>query len=151
MNWIRFNQDRKVINYDFILESFTYRAVFNKTLFLQKKTLYVSILKSRVIQIDDPINKSLESIWLAKKEYCNTFCDCEFSPICTEKHVPNFMVTDNKYFFEKECIYNPYIGKWSYEEGYRSFVECNIISDENGFSIDHQKLEEINNKIWGYE
>ncbi len=151
MNLNRFNQDSMVINYDFNLESFTYHAVFNKTLFLQNKTLYDSRLKSRVTQIDDPINNSLGSIWLAKKENCDTCCDCEFSPMCTDKRIPKFRSTDIKYFFDKECLYNPYIARWSHEEGFRSLVECNVTSDENGFSIDQQKLAEINNEIWGYE
>ncbi|HLV91705.1 MAG TPA: hypothetical protein VKX34_01175, partial [Aequorivita sp.] len=50
-----------------------------------------------------------------------------------------------------ECNYNPYIAKWEGEEGYKTLSECGVISNENGFTIDHDKIAEINAKLWGEE
>jgi hypothetical protein len=68
--------------------------------------------------------------------------------MCTDNRVP-FKRKKNEWFHKTECFFNPYISKWKEEEGYKTLSECGVISNENGFSIDHDKIAEINKVLWG--
>lgn len=74
--------------------------------------------------------------------------DCEFRYICTDCRAyiddPNDI-----YSRPSKCTYNPYIAKWKEEEGYRTLEECGVICNEQGFSIDHEKIAQINKELWG--
>jgi len=85
-----------------------------------------------------------------KKDDIEVCQDCEFRHICTDCRA----FTDSKSrpnARPSKCNYNPYIAKWSHEEGYRTLAECGVISNENEFSIDHEKIVEINKELWGEE
>lgn len=85
-----------------------------------------------------------------KKDDIEVCKDCEFRYICTDCRA----FTDSKDRINarpSKCNYNPYISKWSHEEGYRTLQECGVISNENGFSIDHEKIAKINEELWGEE
>lgn len=92
-------------------------------------------------------NKGLGTI---KKDQISVCKDCEFRYICVDNRTP-ITRSKNDYFFESECSYNPYIAKWSHDEGYLTLSECGVISDEKGFSIDHDRITEINSKLWSDE
>ena len=85
---------------------------------------------------------------LINKEKIEVCKDCEHIHICTDCRIN---VSDPKNIFSKPkfCTYNPYISKWDGEEGYKTLAECGVISNENGFSIDHDKIAEINKVLWG--
>lgn len=94
--------------------------------------------------IDDADFKPL---WHITKEQIDVCKDCEFRHICTDCRA----FTDHKRPNSRpsKCTYNPYIGKWQGEEGYRTLQECGIRSDETGFYIDHDKIAAINRELWG--
>lgn len=84
----------------------------------------------------------------SKINVCN---ECELRNMCTDLQEP-FDFQDSERFYKKiECKYNPYISKWEGEEGYLTLTECGVISNEHEFSIDYDKLAEINNYLWGDE
>jgi len=55
------------------------------------------------------------------------------------------MKNGESYMYKEPCIYNPYIAKWSGEEGYIPVKECGSYSKETGFIPDIEKITEINN------
>lgn len=76
---------------------------------------------------------------------CST---CEFRGVCLDYRIPLKQI-DDTFFYDNECSYNPYIAKWEGEVGYRTLAECGVISNEEGFFIDHERIAEINRELWG--
>lgn len=74
--------------------------------------------------------------------------DCEFRSICSDCRIYTEN-NGNEYSKPINCTYNPYISKWSNEEGYRTLSECGVISNEHEFSIDHERIAAINKELWG--
>ena len=83
-----------------------------------------------------------------KKDETDVCKDCEFRHMCVDNRLP-YERSPNEWYHKIECNYNPYIAKWEGEEGYRTLAECGVISNEEGFSIDHEKIAEINEELWG--
>lgn len=83
-----------------------------------------------------------------KKEDIEVCQDCEFRYVCTDCRAYTDSTQRNNARPSK-CDYNPYIAKWSHEEGYRTLSECGVISNEYEFSIDHERIAEINKELWG--
>ncbi len=83
-----------------------------------------------------------------KKDDIEVCKDCEFRHICTDcrAFTDSSSRTNSR---PMKCGYNPYIGKWSHENDYLPLSKCGIHSNENEFSIDHDKIAKINKKIWG--
>lgn len=85
-----------------------------------------------------------------KKDEIQVCKDCEYRHMCLDCRV----FTDdplNPYSRPFKCNYNPYIAKWKGEEGYLNIEECGVFSNEQGFLIDHDKVAEINEQLWGKE
>ncbi len=92
--------------------------------------------------------KEFKDLWHIKKDDIQVCKDCEFRYMCTDCRV--FIDNPNDiYSRPSKCNYNPYIAKWKGEEGYRTLEECGVISNEQGFSIDHEKIAQINKELWG--
>jgi radical SAM protein with 4Fe4S-binding SPASM domain len=91
-----------------------------------------------------------QKYWFVHKEITDVCKDCEFRHMCVDNRLPH-QRAENEWFHQTECNYNPYIAKWKGEEGYRTLAECGVISNENEFSIDHEKIAEINKELWGEE
>ena len=68
--------------------------------------------------------------------------------MCVDNRLPHKR-KENEWYHKTECNYNPYIAKWEEEEGYKTLKECGVVSNENEFSINHDKIAEINKDIWG--
>lgn len=85
-----------------------------------------------------------------KKDEIEVCSDCEFRHMCLDCRA---FIDDSKNPNSRpfKCNYNPYIAKWKDEEGYRTLAECGVTSDENGFTIDHEKIAKINEELWGEE
>ncbi len=103
------------------------------------------------IMIDELITKKeFKGIWNISKDKINVCSDCEYRYICTDCRA--FRDNEKDLFSRpSKCKYNPYIGKWSHEDGFRTLSECGVISNENEFSIDHDRIAEINKEIWEEE
>lgn len=91
-----------------------------------------------------------QKYWYIHKELCDVCKDCEFRHMCVDSRLP-FQREDDSWYHKTECNYNPYICKWEGEEGYRTLEECGVISDEKGFSIDHERIAAINKILWEEE
>ena len=72
--------------------------------------------------------------------------DCEFRNICVDIRVP-YKRVENEWYHKSECNYNPYISKWKGEKDYLPIALCGVISNENGFTIDHKLIANINKQF----
>lgn len=141
---------------DHFFESKTYNTCLNKKISINELGQIKKCPSSNEILGDVKKNDLKEIISLKefsrydlinkdKIEVCNA---CEHRYICTDCRI-NLSNSNNIYSKPKHCSYNPYISKWEGEEGYKTLAECGVISNENGFSIDHDKIAEINKELWG--
>jgi hypothetical protein len=88
-----------------------------------------------------------QNYWFVHKELCDVCKACEFRHMCVDNRLP-YQRSENEWYHKIECNYNPYIAKWKDEEGYRTLAECGVISNENGFSINHEKVAALNEELW---
>jgi len=88
------------------------------------------------------------SQWDIPKNGIDVCRDCEHRHMCVDP-ILTMQRPDGSCFRPKECAYNPYICKWKGEEGYRTLAECGVVSNADGFSIDHERIAAINAELWG--
>lgn len=93
---------------------------------------------------------AFQKYWFVHKDLCDVCKHCEFRHMCVDNRMP-FERADNQWYHKIECNYNPFIAKWEGDPGYRTLSECGVISNENEFSIDHDRIAEINKEIWEEE
>ena len=151
----------KVVNISYHLEAKNINPYFFKKLYIDKngfihnsKELREHFGNIRDLINSDDIFKIIESsrfqlLWNTPKNNIQVCSDCEFSSVCFDVRVPK--TSSNNFYFEEECFYNPYIGKTKDDEGYQTLEECGVISNENGFSINHEKIAKINALLWSEE
>lgn len=89
----------------------------------------------------------VQKYWQLTKDEIDVCKDCEFRKACIDFR-KIFQRPNEEWYHKIECNYNPYIAKWEGEEGYRSLLECGVITDEKEFSIDHEKIAKINAELW---
>jgi hypothetical protein len=92
-------------------------------------------------------SKTFNYLWDISKNEIDICKDCEFRYMCCDDKLP-ITRNQNHWYHKQECNYNPYICKWKGEDGYHNLVECGVISNEHEFSIDHDKIAEINKELW---
>jgi SPASM domain peptide maturase of grasp-with-spasm system len=90
--------------------------------------------------------ESFKKYWEVNKVNCDVCKDCEFRNICVDNRLP-FKRNNGSWYHKEECNYNPYISKWVGEENYSTLLNMGIISDENNFTIDYDKIKFINDVI----
>ena len=88
-----------------------------------------------------------QKYWFVHKEILDVCKDCEFRHMCVDNRLP-YKRSEKEWYHKIECNYNPYIAKWEGEEGYKTLEECGVISNESGFSIDHDKIAKVNAELW---
>ncbi len=93
---------------------------------------------------------AFQKYWFVHKEITDVCKDCEFRHMCVDNRLP-YQRAKNEWYHKTECNYNPYIAKWKGEEGYRTLAECGVISNHEGFTINHEKIAAINEELWGEE
>lgn len=91
-----------------------------------------------------------QKYWFVHKELCDVCKECEFRHMCVDNRLP-YQRKDGSWYHKTECNYNPYICKWKEEEGYQTLEDIGVISNENGFSINHEKIAAINKILWEEE
>lgn len=144
------------INHLLYSESLSAHTYFNRKLYIGNQgevknakecnEIYGNINNSFDLK-NSVLSPEFQKYWFVKKEETDVCKDCEFRHMCVDNRLP-YERNQNEWYHKIECNYNPYIAKWEDEEGYRILVECGVISNENGFSIDHEKIAEINKELW---
>ncbi|MCC6448545.1 MAG: grasp-with-spasm system SPASM domain peptide maturase [Chitinophagaceae bacterium] len=78
------------------------------------------------IDIMDIINKSnFKVLWNIKKDDTLVCKDCEFRYMCIDTRIP-IKLSDRFWSHEVDCNYNPLLGKWKWEDGYKNVTDLSI-------------------------
>jgi len=146
-------------NMSLFTESQQYHTYFNRKLYIGKDGEIKNALEceldfggiqsvSNVTELKKIISQpNFQKYWLVHKELCDVCKDCEFRHTCVDSRIP-YQRKNKTWYHKEECNYNPYICKWKGEKGYKSLKELDIISNEDGFSINHKIIETINETLW---
>lgn len=159
---INFNKSKNefFINNELFNESQKHHTYFNQKLFIGpsgeiKNAPECDEIFGNIKEINNPeelkkiiSTPEFQKYWNVHKDIQDVCKDCEFRYMCIDNKIPS-QRTENEWYHKIECNYNPYIAKWEGEDGYKTLAECGVISNENGFSIDHEKIAEINKELWG--
>jgi SPASM domain peptide maturase of grasp-with-spasm system len=87
-----------------------------------------------------------KDLWFINKDKIDVCKDCEFRHMCTDCRA--FIKDQNNIYSQPaKCPYNPYIAKWEGEEGYVPVEECGSYSQETGFIVNKQKINNLNKQI----
>jgi radical SAM protein with 4Fe4S-binding SPASM domain len=141
---------------DYFTEAMSYNPYYNKKIFIDDKgkltvgsfVIEIEDIKSNKFNLKEIIKKSKNvSEWGVSKSQIEVCKDCEFRFICQDDRKTK-EGSSNNYYFDSECNYNPYIGKWKGDNGYRSLVECGVIGNQEGFKIDYVKINKVNSELW---
>ena len=147
-------------NYNLFFESKYQNVFYNKKLFIDKSgELYNNLEYTTSFGNIATINNSKDlleildssrfnEIWNTPKDRVAVCCHCEFRRMCIDRSNIHFYPNTDFYHRSKECKYNPFIAKWSHEEGYKTLDQIGVILNENEFSIDMKRIEEINQELW---
>ena len=99
--------------------------------------------------ICDVVNTAdFRKYWMVTKALTDVCSGCEFRNLCVDSRTPSPRA-DGSWHHTNECNYNPYICKWKGEDGYRTLAECGVVSNADGFNIDHDRIAAINAELWG--
>lgn len=152
------DQRNFVSDIQFYSESKNFNNYYNKKLFITSDLSVRLTPQSESLFLIDGARKReyLHSIvsdnnqvemWTAKKDHCDVCKHCEFRYMCVDNRIP---IKRNKgeWYFESECNYNPFIAKWSGEDGYKKLSECGVTSNHFEYQIDDSKLAAINADLW---
>lgn len=142
------------------IESQKQHTYFNRKLYIGKKgeikntevctKEFGSIADAKNIEALKSIIASAEfqQYWHVAKESCDVCKDCEFRHMCVDNRKPH-QRKDGSWYHKEACDYNPYICKWKGEEGYRTLEDSGVISNQEGYQIDHEEIKKVNQEIWG--
>lgn len=148
--------------YDLFTESQTHHTYFNRKLYIGQngEIKNASECEETFGNINDLKNidelkqiiatPEFQKYWFVRKELCDVCKDCEFRHMCVDKRLP-YQRKDGNWYHKTECNYNPYICKWDEEENYQALEEIGVVSNENGFKINHEKITAINKILWEEE
>jgi hypothetical protein len=143
-------------------ESQKHNVYFNRKIYINQHGHIKNATESDVIfgKINEILNinefekiihsNEFQGYWFVNKDLIDACKDCELRNMCVDNRIP-YQRSENEWYHKIECKYNPYISKWSHEDGFRTLSECGVISNENKFSIDHNRIAEINKEIWEEE
>tara|TARA_B110001469_G_scaffold121798_1_gene131641 strand:- start:562 stop:1587 length:1026 start_codon:yes stop_codon:yes gene_type:complete len=148
------------INLKLFIESQKHHTYFNRKMYIGENGEiknapecddefgFIQDIKSES-ELNDIISSTeFQKYWYVYKDICDVCKDCEFRHMCIDNRVPHKR-KKNEWYHKQECNYNPYIAKWEGEEGYNTLLECGVKSNENEFSIDRERIVEINKELWG--
>ena len=123
-----------IVNQKFFIESLWFNPYFNSKIFIDENGTiknsmecldsYGNIQEIKSLQdlMNVIENTSLSIYWKVNKDICDVCMDCEFRYMCSDNRVPT--KGDGVFWFYKtSCHYNPYISKWSNEEGFITVEE----------------------------
>jgi SPASM domain peptide maturase of grasp-with-spasm system len=149
-----YHQPCLVYNSEFYFEALKFNSFHNKKIVLfndkiensNDSGIFYGVINSDNVQ-KWIVDKQIKDLWVKNKD-CIVICkSCEYRFNCFDpRKIKKNIINQN--YFETECVYNPFIGKWQGEDGYKSLLDCGIVSDAFGLKINRNKLRGINNTLW---
>lgn len=117
------------INFPLYREAQDYNTYYNRKIFIDVNGFVSNSWKGKkygVLSIEllrDLVeDKVFTSLWHVNKDKIDVCKDCEFRYVCTDPRLPK-QRENGEWYYESECPYNPYLGKWVGERGYRTLKE----------------------------
>lgn len=160
---IRFNKEgsQKIVN-NFLhyFESIQFHTYFNGKIFINQHGVVsnqpddfnskylIMNLHSKQDVLDIIQLESFNELSRVRKEETVVCKSCELRHMCLDKRLPK-QNSEGNWYHSVECDYNPYIGKWKGEDGYKNLELCGVVSNEKEFKVDHEKIKKINMTLWG--
>lgn len=142
-----------IVNMLFFIESISKNAYYNKKLFIDQKCNILNSYNSRqILHIKDyqaksfSKIKSIEKFWHINKGLIDVCMDCEFRYMCYDPRLPEEKSKD-EWIYNSNCHYNPYIAKWSIEEGFISVEEWRIKNPSWEKSAKRKPLVKVPQKV----
>lgn len=146
-------------NLTFFSESLKFNTYFNRKLFIGEfgeiknapecTESYGNI--EELDSADDLFNivtsSGFQKYWRVHKELIDVCKECEFRHMCLDNRVPEKR-KDNEWYHTSECEYNPFIGKWFSEEGFKTLEQCGVVSSDEDYAIDRPLISKLNKEIW---
>ena len=143
------------VNINLFTESMVYNNCLNKKISLCDDGIVKNCPSMSEVLQKFKVNNKLNILKITNtphskinKDLINVCKDCEFRYVCNDCRA----YTDNNKIHNSrpsKCTYNPYIAKWDGEQGFKTLEQCGVVSNENGFSIDHDEIAKINEELWG--
>jgi radical SAM protein with 4Fe4S-binding SPASM domain len=93
-------------------------------------------------------NPTFQKYWHVNRDSISVCKDCELRYMCFDSRLPK-QRSENEWYFETECDYNPYISKWKGDIGFLSLSDCGVINNADGFFVNNEQITKINAEIWG--
>ncbi|MBS1941500.1 MAG: hypothetical protein JST38_11570 [Bacteroidetes bacterium] len=147
-----------VLHQDTYLEALTWNVYFNRKIFLTRngsvtigdgEEMPLGHGKQRMHDLQVFLDGlGTPALWSSRKDEISVCDDCELRYMCIDPRVP-VQRKDGSYYHNSECSYNPFIAKWSDEAGFAPLAECGVVSNAEGFTIDHERIAAINAELWG--
>lgn len=124
------HQDDFIVDIKLYTEARNYHSYFNRKItiksngyitngpFTTKEFGHISKVNlQEVISTED-----FQALWFATKDKTEVCIDCEFRYMCIDQRLP-IKKSQNLWFHNDECNYNPYLAKWKGEDGYMSLAD----------------------------
>lgn len=110
----------------------------------------LNIKNTDLLQLKDEIisNRKIKQYWEVSKDNTDICNICEFRYQCIDKRIPKKRRDDEMFYYEEECGYNPFIGKWFNEDNFLSLEQTGIQSNSKGFYKHEDKIKELNEQLW---
>jgi SPASM domain peptide maturase of grasp-with-spasm system len=144
------------INTPFYFESLSYNSCLNRKISIDAKgdikncpSLNKILGNIRETTLSDVVkNSDFTILWNITKDKIDVCKNCELRYACEDCrcHIKD---KNNIYSQPSRCTYNPYIAKWTDEDGYVPVEDCGTYSKETGFVPDKKKIATLNKQIWG--
>jgi hypothetical protein len=140
--------NRFSVNINTFLISKNYNLYYFKKIFIGKDNILYHDYKKE-IPVDINFIRKIDKTFIneIKKDNILVCKNCEFRNMCIDPRVP--IKFGNSYYFENECSYNPYISKWSDEEGYKNLKDSGVeITNDGKVKINRKKLKASFEVAW---
>lgn len=150
-----------IINQSFFIESKSRNPFLNKKIFIDefgniKNQLNIdSYSFGNLNKIDSPdqlisiVEKTeFQNYWKSPKDNIEICKNCEFRFMCMDTRIPLKKTNyESSWYHNTECNYNPFISKWSNEEGYLNLNQSGINTNLGNVIIDYDYLNSIIDEI----
>jgi SPASM domain peptide maturase of grasp-with-spasm system len=107
------------VNKNIFMESQFQNTYFNKKLYIDENLNIKNAPETEILGnlLNDSLltilnGESLKKHWNVKKDDIKVCKDCEFRYFCVDSRLPNFNNSDNEYYFDSSCSYDPYKNTW---------------------------------------
>jgi SPASM domain peptide maturase of grasp-with-spasm system len=150
-----------VINSLLFTESYRYNTYYNRKVFINLNgqvkngplTSYIhGNIHDPLFEVNNlPADEMFKQLWDIKKDLICVCNSCEFRYMCIDPRIPVKHLGNEWWYHDSECNYNPFIAKWSDENGYCSLADSGVTVTSEAITIDYTLLNRTINNIYGIE